>query len=277
MTALPSAAVTRDAELRSLADELQRAAHTRVPVPPPHQRPGELDTTEAYTVQRHQLAARTAAGARLVGHTVGITSAALRRRLGTDRPAHGFLLDTMRYDDGATLPADRFLAPRALPKLAFVLSRPLAGPGVDEQAAARAVGAVLPALEIIDSRVRMRHTSFADTVADNASAAAFVLGAGSGRPPAGLDLDECLAELEVNGELVAWGRGSDVTGTPLGVLAHLADTLAERGEALPAGHIVLAGALSGAVEVHAGDRLGVILPGIGSVWAHLGETAGLSA
>ncbi|MDX3102634.1 2-keto-4-pentenoate hydratase [Nonomuraea angiospora] len=117
-----------------------------------------------------------AGGARIVGHKVGLTSAVMRRQLGVDQPDYGHLLDGMAYMDGAPIDAARFLQPRVEPEIAFALKRPPAGPGVTAATAAAAVDFVLPALEIIDSRIADWKITLADTIADNASSGGFVLG-----------------------------------------------------------------------------------------------------
>ncbi|MBW8487477.1 2-keto-4-pentenoate hydratase [Actinomadura parmotrematis] len=246
---------------------------SRTPVRPPSEEAPGLTLADAYAVQLAQVARWTADGARIKGHKVGLTSAAMQRQLGVDQPDYGHLLDTMFHADSAPIDAGRFLQPRIEPEIAFVLGRPLAGPGVTAADAAAAVDFVLPALEIIDSRVADWRITLADTVADNASSGGVVLGTTPVRPD-GLDLALTGCLLHRDGVLIDTGAGGAVLGAPLNALVWLANALGELGVTLEAGHVVLPGSVTAAVPVTPGSTFTATFAGIGAVTARFaGEDA----
>lgn len=172
-----------DVALAEVAETLFAAYDTRVPVEPPAAKYQGLTLADAYEIQLLQIRRRLEAGARIKGHKVGLSSPAMQRQLGVDQPDYGHLLDDMFWLENAPVPASRFLQPRVEPEIAFVLKRPLAGPGVTVAEAAAAVDFVLPALELIDSRIRDWQIGIIDTIADNASSGGVVLGSSPPRSP----------------------------------------------------------------------------------------------
>ena len=237
---------------------------SRTPLPPLTASHPDMSVGDAYAVQLAQVAAWTAEGARVKGHKVGLTSAAMQRQLGVDQPDFGHLLDSMFLPEGVLAPAGRFLQPRAEPEIAFVLGRPLAGPGVTVAEAVAAVDFVLPALEIIDSRIADWKITLADTIADNASSGGVVLGTRPVRPEAlDLALTGCL--LYRNGRIEGAGAGGAVLGSPVNALVWLANTLGERGVVLEAGHVILPGSVTAAIPFSAGDTVSAAFDRIGSV------------
>jgi 2-keto-4-pentenoate hydratase len=249
----------------AIAGELLDAYRTRVPVEQLTARYPELTLEDAYAIQLAQVAYWTAEGAEIKGHKVGLTSAPMQEMLGIDQPDYGHLRDDMLHRDGDAIPAEQFIAPRAEPELGFVLKERLAGPGVTLQDAMQAVGSVAPALELIDSRIRDWKIGLLDTIADNASSGAVVLGAVAAADD--LDLPGIRCSLSLNGEVVETGDGAAVLGNPLAAVAWLANTLAERGIALEAGHVVLPGACTRAVPFAAGDTVAASFDGLGTVTA----------
>jgi len=223
-----------------------------------------LTVDDAYAIQLAQVDAWLARGARIKGHKVGLTSAAMQRQLNVDQPDYGHLTDAMFFADASRVDAGRFLQPRIEPEVAFVLGRPLRGPGVTAAEAAAAVDFVLPALEIIDSRIADWKITLADTIADNASSGGVVLGTRPVRLDAvDLALTGCL--LHRNGELEQTGAGGAVLGSPLNALVWLANVLGERGVTLEAGHVVLPGSCTASIPVRPGDSVTATFGGIGSV------------
>lgn len=247
------------------ADQLAAAYRTHQPVDPLTGR-YPLDLDDAYEIQRLQIDARVKAGARIVGHKVGLTAAAMQRQLGVDQPDFGHLLDDMVVPENTPVPAGRFLQPRIEPEIALVLKRPLAGPGVNVAQALAAVDFVLPSLEVIDSRVRDWRIGILDTVADNASSGAVVLGS-TPVAPAAVDLRLAGCVLHRDGRVVGTGAGGAVLGSPVNALVWLANTLGARGVALEAGHVVLPGSVTAAVDVTPGATFTATFAGIGSVTA----------
>lgn len=246
-----------------LADDLAHAYETRIPITPPSQVTA-LSVEDAYAVQSLQIARRVSAGARVRGHKVGLTSRAMQQMFGVDQPDYGHLLDTMFLPPGEGAAMSRFLQVRAEPEIAFVLGRDLQGPGVTLADALRAVDFAVAALELIDSRVRDWQITLVDTIADNASSAAVVLGS---RPIRMGQIDLRLAgcNLYRNGSLVATGAGGAVLGDPVTALVWLANSLGRLGVTLEAGEVVLPGSCTPAVPVSAGDTVRAEFAGLGAV------------
>jgi 2-keto-4-pentenoate hydratase len=224
----------------------------------------DLSVSDAYAIQLAQVSTWTSAGTVVKGHKVGLTSAVMQRQFGVGQPDFGHLLDTMFLPEGVTADIGRFLQPRAEPEIAFVLGRPLQGPGVTVAEALAAVDFVLPALEIIDSRIADWKITLPDSVADNASSGAVVLGARPVRPDAlDLSLTGCL--LRRNGRIEGAGAGGAVLGSPVNALVWLANTLAPLGVSLAPGHVVLPGSVCAAIPFGPGDTVSATFDRIGAV------------
>ena len=250
--------------LSEAAAALRGAYESGVPVAPLTARYPGLTVDDAYAIQQAQVAAWTAEGAVIKGHKVGLSSAAMQQQLGVDQPDFGVLTDAMFLAEGATADHGQFLQPKAEPEIAFVLGRPLRGPGVTVASALAAVDFVLPALEIIDSRIADWKIGLADTVADNASSGAAVLGSRPVKPDAlDLSLTGCL--LHRNGRLAGTGAGGAVLGSPVNALVWLANTLGQRGVALEAGHVILPGSVCAAIPFGPGDTVSATFDRLGSV------------
>ena len=262
------------AEQAEAADLLLSAYQTRTPVEPLTERYDGLSLADAYEIQLLQVRRRVSAGARVKGHKVGLTSAAMQRQLGVGQPDYGHLLDDMFWLEHRPIPVPGFLQPRVEPEMAFVLRSPLCGPGVTAADAVAAVDFVLPALEIIDSRITDWKIGLLDTVADNASSGGVVLGS-TPAPLSAVDLRLCGCTLHVGGELVATGAGGAVLGSPLTALVWLANTVGSRGIVLEAGHVVLPGSCTASVPVAEGCTVTATFAGLGSVTARF--TDGVSA
>jgi 2-keto-4-pentenoate hydratase len=248
------------------ADLLLTAYTTRQPVEPLVEKFAELTLADSYEIQLLQIRARLAAGAVVKGHKVGLTSAAMQRQMGVDTPDYGHLLDDMFHLEHLPIPADHYLQPRIEPEVAFVLKRRLQGPGVTVAEAAAAVDFVLPALEVIDSRIRDWKIGILDTIADNASSGGVVLGSRP-TPLGAVDLRLGGCNLHRNGELVATGAGGAVLGSPLTSLVWLANTVGSLGVTLEPGHVVLPGSVTASVPVTPGDTFTATFAGLGSVTA----------
>ena len=222
-----------------------------------------MDLDDAYAVQREVIAMRLARGAKLRGHKVGLTSKTMQRSAGIDEPDYGHLLDDMFRADGDTLQAARFIVPRIEVELAFVLGRPLAGPGVTLFDVLRATEFVTPALELIDGRSRYPRT-IVDNVADNAACGAVILG-NRAFGPTEVDLRWVGAMLYKNAQVEETGLAAGVLGNPALGVVWLANRLATFGTTLQAGHVVLAGSFTRPVPVAAGDAIHADFGPLGSV------------
>ena len=225
-----------------------------------------LTIDDAYAIQQRQTDVRLAAGAAICGFKIGLTSAAIQQQLHVDQPDYGHLFTDMVHPGDASIATSAFLAPRAEPEIALVLGAPLTGPGISVADVLRATEYVLPAIEIIDSRITDWRIALADTIADNASSGGLVLGTKS-TPLPGLDLSMLGCVLRRNGRIEYTGAGAAVMGSPLYAATWLANTLTGRGAQLKPGHIILTGSMTAAIPVQAGDSVTASIDQLGSVTA----------
>jgi 2-oxo-3-hexenedioate decarboxylase len=223
-----------------------------------------LDWEDAYAVQDRLRERALARGARVVGLKCGLTSHAKMRQMGVDEPVFGFLLDTFAVPDGAALRVADLIHPKVEPEIAFVLKRELRGPGCHVGAVLAATDFVLPGIEIIDSRYRDFKFDLKSVIADNTSAARFVVG-GHACAVDGVDLRTCGVVLEKNGQPVALGAGAAVLGHPAAAVAALANHLGHRGRGISAGSLVLSGGVTEAIAVAPGDHVRLGVQGMGQV------------
>lgn len=259
VTALPD---THHEAVRRLSE----AERTGTPCSPVRDLLGESDQDGAYAVQTEIITARLDAGARLVGRKIGLTSAAVQRQFGVFTPDYGVLLDDMIYADRQPVDLRRFLQPRVEAEVAFVLGRDLDQAVCTVADVLRATEFVLPALEIVDSRVAGWDIRITDTIADNASSGAVVLGTTPRRTDA-VDLPGLGMVLERAGQVVSSGCGAACLGTPVAAVAWLAGVVARHGRPLRAGEIVLSGALGPMVAVDSAAVYRARLDGLGDVHA----------
>lgn len=249
--------------IREAADRLIAAAAAPKQCDPVRDLLDDNDIAAAYAVQNLITADSLARGRTVVGHKIGLTSPAVQRQLGVDQPDSGVLFADMRVADDGVVAAGVLLQPKVEAEIAFILAADLED-DLSEDAVRLAAGVALPAIEIVDSRVRDWGISIVDTVADNGSSALFVLGEPA-VPAAGIDFVSCTMELTEDGVPVSQGRGADCLGSPLLALQWLARTARDNGSPLRAGHIVLSGALGPMVPVRSGSRYVAVVDGIGSV------------
>jgi 2-oxo-3-hexenedioate decarboxylase len=226
----------------------------------------EMDVADAYAVQDALRRRRLAAGLRMSGFKAGLTSLAKIRQMGVDSPAFGFLTADTGLADGAEIRAAAMIHPRVEAEIGIVTKAPLgsADCGIDEVLAA--IDHVVPALEIIDSRFENFKFDLRNVIADNTSAARYVVGR-TPAPATGLDLAALEVEIEKNGAVVARGNGAAVLGHPAAAVAALARHLHARGERIPAGSFILSGAVAEAISVQAGDVVVSRVAGLGVVGA----------
>jgi len=243
---------------------LAEAERLGQPIPPLTATFAGFEVSDAYEVQLINVRNRLAAGRRVAGHKVGLTALAVQRMLGVDEPDYGHLLDDMVVGNGATTPAASYLQPRVEIEIAFFLGSRLAGPGVTADDVRTATAAVAPAIEIVASRIADWKITLADTIADNASSAGYVVGP-TRVPIAEVNLPSVEGTLRKNGEILDKGPGSAVLGDPAVAVAWLANKLSDFGEVLDAGEMVLPGACTKMFDVGPGDRIEGEFNGLGSV------------
>lgn len=248
---------------QAISERLMQA-YRHGPIPSLRDELAATDVDGAYAVQAASVRAWLAAGRKIAGRKIGLTSSAVQAQLGVNQPDYGVLFQDMRVASGAHLQGARLLQPKAEAEIAFIMAADVADREISREALAAAVGAVVPAIEIVDSRIADWKITFADTVADNGSSAYFVLG-DTPRPLNGLDLWTCGMVLELNGQVRSVGAGAACLGHPLNAAVWLARILATRGENLKAGEILMTGALGPMISIQPGDEIRASLGGLGSV------------
>ncbi|MGB7257617.1 MAG: 2-oxo-hepta-3-ene-1,7-dioic acid hydratase [Pseudolabrys sp.] len=252
-----------DADRKKAADILMAAEKDR-------KQAAQLSTTfpaitleDSYAISSEVNKRRIAAGARLIGHKVGLTSKAMQRSSMIDEPDYGYLLDSMMIADGAKVAHANYCKPRVEVELAFILAKQLKGPGVGLTDVLRATDYVIPAMEIVDARLQDPR-KILDTVADNGAAAGIVVG---GRPvgPMDVDLRWVGGIVYKNSEIEETGLAAGVLGHPALGVAWLANKLGQHGVALEPGHLVLAGSFTRVVFAQKGDTVHADFGALGGI------------
>lgn len=252
------------AEIAAAAEFLEGAELSARAVPQLSLRHPGLTEADGYAVQHEIRRRKQARGIKIIGFKAGLTSRAKMKQVGVDQPSYGFLADYFAVDDGGTVEIAKLIHPRVEPEIAFMLKKPLEGPGCHIGAVLAATDFVMPAMEIIDSRYEKFKFDFASVVADNSSSSRFVLG-GRFRAIEDLDLRTTGLVLEKNGVPVAFGAGAAVLGHPAAAVAMVVNLLARVGEGLPAGALVMTGGATEATPVVAGDHVCLRAQDLGSV------------
>ncbi|WP_428908501.1 2-keto-4-pentenoate hydratase [Niallia sp. Krafla_26] len=252
-------------KIEKFAAQLLEAEATRVGIDPLTVVDSEITVDEAYYIQLENIKKKLNEGQKVVGKKIGLTSVAVQNLLGVDEPDYGHLLDTMVVENGGTIDTKNMLQPKIEGEIAFVLKKDLKGPNVTAVDVLQATDYVLPALEVVDSRVQDWKIKLQDTVADNASSGYYVLG---GKPTKVEDIDLELLGMVLyqNGEMVNTGVGAAALGSPATCVAWLANRLADYDITLKAGEVILSGALSGMVVANPGDSFT-------ARFAHLGQVS----
>lgn len=259
LNGLCSGNLTLDQEtIQRLAGELQRAQESRKPIEQLSKRYPAMTIEDAYRISSAWIGVKRKHGATVLGHKIGLTSRAMQQVAKIDEPDYGTLLGEMQFEQGTEIPVERFITPKVEIELAFVLEKPLTGPGVTVFDVLSATAYVVPAIEIIDSRIdRVDPSTGAtrtvrDTIADNAASAGLVMG---GRPirPHDLDLRWVGGLLSRNGVIEETGIAAGVLNHPANGVAWLANKLGQWGEGLAAGEVLLAGSFTRPVDVARGD------------------------
>jgi 2-keto-4-pentenoate hydratase len=252
------------------ADLLAEARRTRTPIPPLGPSIGLADAEAAYAVQEANTNRWLAQGRRIVGRKIGLTSKAVQAQLGVDQPDYGMLWADWCFAEGELVLTSRMIQPRAEAEIAFVMDRAVDAVDTSMTDLIRAIGYCVPAVEIVDSAIADWKITLADTIADNASGAGFVLGA-SPRKVTDVDLRLCGMVLAKNDVPVSLGVGAACLGHPLNATLWLARTMARVGRPLQPGDVVLSGALGPMTNVVAGDRVHVEIQGFAPFTVPFGE------
>ena len=248
------------AELAGIIDDAQRNAADIVKLTDSQP---DMDVADGYAVQAELCRRWVSAGRRLTGYKGGLTSKAKMVQMGLDTPVFGVLMGDTCVPDGDVVAIAELIHPKVEAEIAFVTSHELSGDvSIDDVLAATEF--VLPAIEVIDSRFKDFKFDVQSVIADNTSAARYVVG-GAPRRPEGLDLRLLGVVMERNGELVGTAAGAAVMGHPAASVVALVKWLADSGQALPAGSLVMTGGVTEAVAVHAGDHVTARVQHLGTV------------
>lgn len=247
------------------AQAIRAARAQRCTVPRISETHGISGLDQAYEVAEINVRTRLAEpGRRVTGLKVGLTSRSVQQQLGVDQPDFGVLFDDMEHLDGDTIPMARLIQPKVEAEVAFVVGHDLSQEAPTWAEFLSSMAYALPALEIVDSVIQDWRITLVDTVADNASSALYVLGnqpVDVGR----LNLGALGMQMGINGQTVSVGTGAACLGHPLRAAYWLARTMAERGQSLKAGQVILSGALGPMVPLQAGDAVHASMGALGSV------------
>lgn len=219
-----------------------------------------ISTDDAYAIQNALVKRKRAAGRKVIGWKIGLTSKAMQYALNIDTPDSGVLLDDMNFDEGSTVPKERFIQPRVEAEIAFVMKAPLKGPNVTVSDVLNATDYITPALEILDTRIlrvdpeTKQARTIVDTIADNAANAGIVMGGRAMRPDQ-VDLRWIGAIVSRNGVVEETGLGAGVLNQPARGVAWLANRLAAYGDGMEAGQVVLGGSFIRPIEARHGDTI----------------------
>ncbi|WP_127115465.1 2-oxo-hept-4-ene-1,7-dioate hydratase [Shimia sediminis] len=230
----------------------------------------EIGMDDAYAIQSALAAQKLAAGRRVIGWKIGLTSKAMQYALNIDIPDSGILFDDMAFDTGGTVPEGRFIQPRVEAEIAFVMKAPLAGDTVTRQDVLAATDYVAPSLEILDTRILRqdpetgRARTVYDTISDNAANAGFVLG-NQRHAVDSFDLRWVGALTFRNGEIEETGLGAGVLNDPVESVVWLARRMAQYGQRIEAGQVILSGSFIRPIECPPGSHIAADFGDFGSV------------
>ncbi|OCJ07339.1 2-oxo-hepta-3-ene-1,7-dioic acid hydratase [Rhizobium sp. AC27/96] len=257
-------------EIQAAAESLDQAERTRVQTGLLSLKHPQMTMDDSYAIQSAWVQKKIAGGRKPIGWKIGLTSKAMQYALNINIPDSGVLFDDMVFEDGATVPADRFIQPRIEAEIAFVMKAPLKGPNVSIFDVLNATDYVTPALEILDTRIlrvdpdTKKARTIVDTISDNAANAGIVTGGRAVRPDQ-IDMRWMGAVVSRNAEVEETGLGAGVLNQPARGVAWLANRLSQYGDGIEAGQIVLAGSFIRPIETRHGDTINADFGPYGSV------------
>ncbi|WP_267548903.1 2-oxo-hept-4-ene-1,7-dioate hydratase [Rhizobium rhizogenes] len=257
-------------EIQAAAESLDQAERTRVQTGLLSLKHPQMTMDDSYAIQSAWVQKKIAGGRKPIGWKIGLTSKAMQYALNINIPDSGVLFDDMVFEDGATVPADRFIQPRIEAEIAFVMKAPLKGPNVSIFDVLNATDYVTPALEILDTRIlrvdpdSKKARTIVDTISDNAANAGIVTGGRAVRPDQ-IDMRWMGAIVSRNAEVEETGLGAGVLNQPARGIAWLANRLSQYGDGIEAGQIVLAGSFIRPIEARHGDTINADFGPYGSV------------
>ena len=246
-----------------LAKKLRDAYSNRKAIPPLRDVIGDNQEV-AYAIQNINTQYRIEGGATVVGKKIGLTSLSVQSQFGISSPDFGILFDDMEVLNGLSINMSELMQAKVEGEIAFVLSRDLDKANITIVDIINAIDYVLPAIEIVGSRIDQWNINIADTIADNASASHYVLGH-TPRHLHQVDLTNCTMSMTVNGSIVSEGKGSDCLGSPLNAVLWLAQKMQSLETPLQAGELILSGSLGPMVVINGTDQVRAEFSGLGSV------------
>lgn len=241
-------------QIATIAEELAEADRSHGIIPRITARYPHATIEDSYAIQGVWRDRNVAAGRRLVGRKIGLTSQAMQEATGITEPDYGVMFDDTVHGSGADIPVEHFSNVRVEVELAFVLKSPLEGPDCTLDDALAAIDYAVPALEVLNSHIEMEGRTIVDTISDNAAYGAMVLGDVHRRPDE-IDLRWVPGVLSRNGEIIETGVAAGVLGHPATGVAWLANKIAQHGARLEAGEIILAGSFTRPMWVSRGDSV----------------------
>lgn len=256
-------------EITQAAADLLAAEETGRQIGLMSRRHPDITLDDAYAIQSAQMAQKLAAGRRIIGWKIGLTSKVMQDALGIDTPDSGVLYDDMLFETGDTVPAGRFIQPRVEAEIAFVMKSPLDSDATREDVLA-ATEAVVPSLEILDTRILRADPDTGqarviyDTISDNAANAGIVLGR-ERHAPGTHDLRRTGAIVRKNGEVFATGLGAAVLDDPVMGIVWLARRMGQYGQRIEAGQVILSGSFIAPLECPPGTVIDADFGTFGSV------------
>ena len=257
-------------EIAKSAEDLFSAEQNRAQIGLLSQRHPGLDMSDAYAIQDALTRLKLEAGRKVIGWKIGLTSKAMQDALKIDIPDSGMLFDDMLFENGGTVPKGRFIQPRVEAEIAFVMKSALGGSNITRQQVLNATGCVCPSLEILDTRILRadpdtgKTRKVFDTIADNAANAGLVLGE-ERHAPDDFDLRWTGAIVKRNGEVEETGLGAGVLNDPVESIVWLARRMADYGQTIEAGQIVLSGSFIRPIECTPGSRIAADFGPFGAV------------
>jgi len=254
----------RDERIAEAAARIREAYASGIPCAPVRELFPTADIEAAYAVQETNTALWLAAGRRPVGRKIGLTALSVQRQLGVDQPDFGMLFADMALGDGEEIAVRRVMQPKVEGEIAFILGRDIAMEMPTFADLLRAVDYVVPAIEVVSSRIANWDIKIVDTVSDNASSGLFVLG-GPPRRLDGLDLSLCGMVMERRGEPISVGAGAACLAHPVNAAVWLARKMVEVGRPLQAGDVIMSGALGPMAAIAPGDVVELRISGLGAV------------
>ena len=255
-------------DLFKIAHRLRQALETAQAIRPISNEIGASNVDEAYVIQNINHQIRVSEGFTCVGHKIGLTSKSVQQQIGIDQPDYGRLYSYMNIKNGSPFPSSKLILPKVEGEIAFILGKDIEDAPSSQEEMLECIDSICASIELVDSRIENWNIKISDTIADNASAAYFVLG-NERISPHNFDFENCRMNLSINSEIVSTGTGKECMDNPVNAVLWLANKLIDSGEHLKKGDIILSGALGKFVDVKAGDQTTVSISGLGDVSLNL--------